>query len=187
MFLLHAIRLCRERAIPFPAFEGGSGWGDERFVLHKPCLHPDSVAHRPPLEKGGQGGYPRVTTAWCAVPGRLSSAELSYRPNVLAMPFDSPCRPFSRGDAPITRNKNTRLESPFELGKPQLFITPPTGHRRFSHDPVAVGAALGTESCHLIPEAAGGPGRSKGSHSSFGEAHREGLLTASIGRIPSAR
>ncbi len=66
------------------------GWGEEKFVLHKPCLHPDSVARRPPLEKGGQGGYPRVTTAWCAVPGRLSSAELSHRPNVLAMPFNPP-------------------------------------------------------------------------------------------------
>ncbi len=48
------------------------------------------------LEKGGQGGYPRVTTARCAVPGRLSSAELPLRPNVPAMPFNPPCPPFSR-------------------------------------------------------------------------------------------
>jgi hypothetical protein len=71
--------------------------GDERFVMHKPCLRTDSVARRPPLEKGGQGGYPRVTTGWYAVPGRLSSADLSHRPNILAMPFNPPCPPFSRG------------------------------------------------------------------------------------------
>ncbi len=69
----------------------------EKLVLYKPCLHLDSVARRPPLEKGGQGGYPRVTTAWCAVPGGLSSAELSHRFNVLAVPFYPPCPPFSRG------------------------------------------------------------------------------------------
>ena len=67
------------------------------FDLHEPCLHPDSVGRRPPLQKGGQGGYPRVTTAWCAVPGRLSYAESSHRPNVLAMLIDPPCPPFSRG------------------------------------------------------------------------------------------
>ena len=39
----------------------------------------------------GAGRYPRITTAWCAVPGRLCSAELSHRPNVLAMPFNPPC------------------------------------------------------------------------------------------------
>src|SRR5271155_6071241 len=72
-------------------------WGVEKLLLYKPCLHPDSVARRPPLEKGGQGGYPRVTTAWCTVPGRLSSAELSHRPNVPAMPFNPPCPPPSTG------------------------------------------------------------------------------------------
>jgi hypothetical protein len=36
----------------FPPCEGGCGWRDEKFVLHKPCLHPDSVARRPPLETG---------------------------------------------------------------------------------------------------------------------------------------
>ena len=51
----------------------------------------------PSLEKGRQGGYPRVTTAWCAVPGRLSSPELSHRPNVLALPLNPPCPPFARG------------------------------------------------------------------------------------------
>ena len=64
----------------------------------------------PPLRRGGRG-YPRVTTAWCAVPGRLSAADLSHRPNVLAMPLNPPCPPFSGGDVPMTRNKNTRLES----------------------------------------------------------------------------
>ena len=87
-------------------------WVVEKLVLYKPCLHPDSVARCPPLEKGGQGGYPRVTTAWFAVPRRLSSAELSHRPNVLAMPFNPPCPPFSRGGRTDDwRNKNTRLES----------------------------------------------------------------------------
>ena len=49
----------------------------------------------PPLRRGGRGGIPGVTTAWSAVPGRLSSAELSHRPNVLVMPFHPPCPPFA--------------------------------------------------------------------------------------------
>ncbi len=48
----------------------GCGWGVEKLVLYKPCLHPDSVPRRPPLEKGRQGGFPRVTTAWVReIPG----------------------------------------------------------------------------------------------------------------------
>ena len=53
-----------------------------------------------PLEKGGRGEYPSVTTAWCAVPGRLSSAELSHRPNILAIPFNPPGPPSQGRDVP---------------------------------------------------------------------------------------
>jgi hypothetical protein len=36
-----------------PPCEGGAGFGVEELVLYKPYLHPDSLARRPPVEKGG--------------------------------------------------------------------------------------------------------------------------------------
>ena len=65
----------------------------------------------PPLEKGGQGGYPRETTAWCAFPDGCPPRNCRIGPTYWLCLFNPPCPPSQGGDVPITRNKNTRLES----------------------------------------------------------------------------
>jgi len=112
-------------------------WADEKLVLHKLGVHPDSVARfSPPCEGGVRGGGPGGTRAWYAVPGRLDPAESPPRPKVLVMPC-SPPLPFARGGkgslarAVIrSRATKTRVSKPsLQHGQHQLFISPVPPHR----------------------------------------------------------
>ena len=79
------------------------------------------------LEKGGQGGYPRVTTAWCAVPGRLSSATFRIGPTYWPCLLTPPT-PLLKGGTYLWRASKTRVSNLCsEVDQDQLFTSPGRG------------------------------------------------------------
>ena len=105
-------------------------WDDEKLALHTLHVHPDSVACRPPLKKGGQGGVsPRNHSLVRVFPDGSPPRICRIGPTYWLCLLTPPAPPSQGGDVPMTRNKNTHLESTASFHRDEnesgsIFATP---------------------------------------------------------------